>query len=41
MAFHILSVGEWEELWRTDNYEDEYYYVSQLFEKDWQPRVMT
>lgn len=31
---------QWEEMWKTDDYENEYYYVSQLFETNWQPRVM-
>lgn len=32
---------EWEDMWREDDYENDYYYVSQLFEQNWQPRVMT
>ncbi|KAH8910665.1 hypothetical protein BR93DRAFT_934273 [Coniochaeta sp. PMI_546] len=31
---------QWEEIWESDDYENEYYYVSQLFETNWQPRVM-
>ncbi|KAL2023444.1 hypothetical protein VTK56DRAFT_2440 [Thermocarpiscus australiensis] len=31
---------EWEDLWARDDYENEYYYVSQLFEHNWQPRTM-
>jgi hypothetical protein len=31
---------EWERLWTHDIYEDEYYYASQLFEHNWQPRTM-
>jgi hypothetical protein len=31
---------EWEALWLSDAYEHEYYYVSQLFERNWQPRIM-
>ncbi|KAL2134508.1 hypothetical protein VTI74DRAFT_11619 [Chaetomium olivicolor] len=31
---------EWEELWQQDDYENEFYYVSQLFEHGWQPRTM-
>ncbi|AEO53179.1 hypothetical protein MYCTH_2294181 [Thermothelomyces thermophilus ATCC 42464] len=31
---------EWEKLWAHDEYEHEYYYVSQLFEHNWQPRTM-
>ncbi|KAL2144790.1 hypothetical protein VTI28DRAFT_8552 [Corynascus sepedonium] len=31
---------EWERLWAHDEYEHEYYYVSQLFEHNWQPRTM-
>ncbi|KAK3905192.1 hypothetical protein C8A05DRAFT_41853 [Staphylotrichum tortipilum] len=31
---------EWEELWRREAYEQDYYYVSQLFEQNWQPRTM-
>jgi hypothetical protein len=30
----------WEALWEHNSYEDEYYYVSQLFEPNWQPRIM-
>jgi len=30
----------WEGLWHEDGFEDEYYYVSQLFEQNWQPRTM-
>ncbi|KAK3341164.1 hypothetical protein B0T25DRAFT_464856, partial [Lasiosphaeria hispida] len=30
----------WEDLWHEENYESEYYYVSQLFEQNWQPRTM-
>ncbi|KAK4153399.1 hypothetical protein C8A00DRAFT_33883 [Chaetomidium leptoderma] len=31
---------EWENLWAHDVYEHEHYYVSQLFEHNWQPRPM-
>lgn len=31
---------QWEVMWETDDYENGYYYVSQLFEVNWQPRVM-
>lgn len=31
---------EWEGLWLRDEYEHEYYYVSQLFEQNWQSRTM-
>jgi len=31
---------QWEGLWSQQNYEDEYYYLSQLFEQGWQPRIM-
>ncbi|SPQ17855.1 50ce7ba6-0193-4f39-84d7-23bed1b300e7 [Thermothielavioides terrestris] len=31
---------EWEDLWIRDDYENEFYYVSQLFEQNWQPRTM-
>ncbi|KAB5580837.1 hypothetical protein GE09DRAFT_453314 [Coniochaeta sp. 2T2.1] len=31
---------EWQDLWENDDYENEYYYVSQLFEANWQPRIM-
>ena len=31
---------EWEKLWAREEYEHEYYYVSQLFEHNWQPRTM-
>ncbi len=36
-----LSVErQWEELWASGDYENDYYYVSQLFEPNWQPRYM-
>ncbi len=35
-----VSGKEWEELWRREAYEQDYYYVSQLFEQNWQPRTM-
>jgi hypothetical protein len=31
---------DWENLWAKEIYEDEYYYASQLFEHNWQPRTM-
>ncbi|KAL2264395.1 hypothetical protein VTK26DRAFT_4863 [Humicola hyalothermophila] len=31
---------QWESLWAGEDYEHEYYYVSQLFEQNWQPRTM-
>lgn len=31
---------QWEQLWASDAYEDDYYFVSQLFERNWQPRTM-
>ncbi|KAG7293360.1 hypothetical protein NEMBOFW57_003408, partial [Staphylotrichum longicolle] len=31
---------EWEALWHQEAYEHECYYVSQLFEPNWQPRTM-
>ncbi len=31
---------KWERLWATDDYEDDYYFVSQLFEFNWLPRDM-
>jgi hypothetical protein len=31
---------DWEKLWAREEYEHEYYYVSQLFEHNWQPRTM-
>lgn len=39
-ANQCVAEGHWEELWESDDYENEYYYVSQLFEANWQPRVM-
>jgi hypothetical protein len=30
----------WKDVWDEENYEDQYYYVSQLFEQNWQPRTM-
>ncbi|KAK5663658.1 hypothetical protein OQA88_4089 [Cercophora sp. LCS_1] len=32
---------QWQDLWQGEEYENEYYYVSQLFEPNWQPRIMT
>ncbi|KAK4129320.1 hypothetical protein N657DRAFT_639918 [Parathielavia appendiculata] len=32
--------NEWETLWAHDEYENEFYYLSQLFEHNWQPRTM-
>jgi hypothetical protein len=37
----VCAEKEWEELWLQDDYEHEFYYVSQLFEHGWQPRSMT
>ncbi|KAL2270893.1 hypothetical protein VTJ83DRAFT_264 [Remersonia thermophila] len=31
---------EWQEVWTSEDYENEYYYVSQLYERNWQPRTM-
>ena len=31
---------QWQELWDGDKYENDYYFVSQLFEPNWQPRSM-
>ncbi|KAI5466070.1 hypothetical protein BGZ63DRAFT_347684 [Mariannaea sp. PMI_226] len=31
---------EWDALWNSDRYDDDYFYVSQLFEEGWQPRSM-
>ncbi|KAK3328841.1 hypothetical protein B0H66DRAFT_571609 [Apodospora peruviana] len=31
---------QWEDMWKRDDYENEYFYVSQLFEQNWQPRTM-
>ncbi|KAK3935992.1 hypothetical protein QBC46DRAFT_38398 [Diplogelasinospora grovesii] len=31
---------QWQELWEADDYENEYYYVCQLFHENWQPRAM-
>ncbi|KAK4240835.1 hypothetical protein C8A03DRAFT_12829, partial [Achaetomium macrosporum] len=32
--------NEWQGLWLREDYENEFYYVSQLFEHNWQPRTM-
>lgn len=29
---------EWEQLREQNSYEDDYFFVSQLFEEGWQPR---
>jgi hypothetical protein len=31
---------EWQDVWENDAYEHEFYYVSQLFEPNWQARTM-
>jgi len=31
---------EWEGLWDAEAYEDDFYFVSQLFEHNWLPRTM-
>jgi hypothetical protein len=36
----IATEAHWEELWQAAEYENEYYYVSQLYEQNWQPRMM-
>ncbi|KHE78557.1 hypothetical protein GE21DRAFT_1223026 [Neurospora crassa] len=33
--------SDWEQVLAREEYEDQYYYVSQLYEPNWQPRVMT
>lgn len=40
-VFLVFAEEEWESLWRSDDYENEYFYVSQLFAHNWQPRIMT
>jgi len=39
---HVFSFADrqWEDIWHEEEYENEYYYVSQLFEQNWQPRTM-
>jgi len=32
--------AHWEHLWQEERYGDDYYYISQLYEQNWQPRVM-
>ncbi|KAK4191761.1 hypothetical protein QBC35DRAFT_512245 [Podospora australis] len=33
--FAAKQKSEWERLWAASSYENEYYYLSQLFEQDW------
>jgi hypothetical protein len=40
VLFVVLAGKEWEDLWVGEAYENEYYYISQLFEHNWQPRAM-
>jgi hypothetical protein len=35
-----VAEKEWQDLWANDAYEHEFYYVSQLFEPNWQSRTM-
>jgi len=35
-----LAEPQWQKLWYDEDLVDEYYYVSQLFEPSWQPRIM-
>jgi hypothetical protein len=39
-ANKVDAERHWEEMWESDDYENEYYYVSQLYETNWQPRIM-
>lgn len=39
-SYYTDHKRQWERLWESDDYENEYYYVSQLFEQNWQPRTM-
>jgi hypothetical protein len=36
-----LAENQWQELWDGKEYENDYYFVSQLFEQNWHPRSMT
>lgn len=42
LLMHVSSDTEryWESLWAGDAYENEYYYLSQLYEAGWQARLM-
>jgi len=42
LLMHVSSDTEsyWESLWAGDEYENEYYYLSQLYEAGWQARSM-
>jgi len=36
----VFLEAHWEHLWQEERYGDDYYYISQLYEQNWQPRVM-
>lgn len=38
--FGSCTGRQWQDLWEVDDYENDYYFVSQLFEQNWQPRTM-
>jgi len=35
-----VAENAWQQLWDGDDYENDYYFISQLFEPNWQPRTM-
>ncbi|OAA68489.1 hypothetical protein SPI_00684 [Niveomyces insectorum RCEF 264] len=38
--YAIANKKRWQALWETNAYEDDFYFISQLFEVNWQPRPM-
>ncbi len=40
VSFFFSAEQQWEQLWASDDYENDYYYIGQLFEPNWQPRSM-
>ena len=39
-VFAPVAENVWQDLWDGDDYENDYYFISQLFEPNWQPRNM-
>jgi len=33
-----VAEREWEDLWHEQDFENDYYFISQLFQHSWQPR---
>lgn len=39
-TYAISKKKEWQVLWDNNDYENDYYFISQLYEVNWQPRSM-